>query len=123
MKNIYLLIMEYIGLSLLFSLKKNFFSKKNVIKVKIHKYYTKDGIKQEGKKKVNLNIEQFYKYYNALINSLSTFYESKLEERLTRLSIASAKSFGADESSFCPLYEENKVDLSLPCNHFFMTFV
>ncbi len=114
------LIMEFIGLSLKFSLKKDsLFSKKHVIKVKIHKYNINDGKIEQGEKKVNLNIEQFYKYYNALVNSLSSFYEQKLGERLTRLSIASNKSFGADESSFCPICEENKVNLSLPCNHFF----
>jgi len=114
------LIMEFIGLNLLFSLKKDsLFSKKHVIKVKIKKYNEKDGIIEKGERKVNLSIEQFYKYYNAIVNSLSTFYEQKLGQRLEHLSIASEKNFGEDESSFCPICEENKVDLSLPCNHFF----
>ena len=114
------LIMEFIGLNLVFSLKKDsLFSKKHVIKVKVRKYNKNKGKIEEGEKKVNLSIEQFYKYYNALVNSLSSFYDQKLEDRLTRLSVASAVSYGDNESSFCPICEENKVDMSLPCNHFF----
>jgi hypothetical protein len=46
-------------------------------------------------------------------------YSKKLEERLSQLSDKADKSFGEDESSFCPICEDQKVDISLPCSHFF----
>ena len=113
------IVMEFIGLHLTFFVDDDSLCSKKIIKVEIKKYNPITGKTEDETKTVHLNIEQFYNYYNAVMNSISIFYEEKLEERLTRLSSKTSKSYGEDESSFCPICEENKVNLCLPCSHFF----
>ena len=112
-------VIEFIGLYLKFFLDENGFSSKNIIKVEVKEYNEKKGKVKDEPSIIHLTIEQFYNYYNAIINYLSMIYSKKLEERLSQLSDKADKSFGEDESSFCPICEENKVDISLPCSHFF----
>ena len=113
------IVMEFIGLHLTFFIDDDSLCSKKIIKVEIKKFNSITGKTEGNSRSVHLNIEQFYNYYNAIINSLSIFYEEKLEERLTILSSKTNKSYGEDESSYCPICEENKVDLCLPCSHFF----
>jgi len=113
------IVMEFIGLHLTFFVNDDSLCSKKIIKVEVKKYNPISGKIEDISRTVHLNIEQFYNYYNAVINSLSIFYEEKLEERLTKLSSKTRKSYGEDESSFCPICEENKVNLCLPCSHFF----
>ena len=114
-------IIHFLGLYLQFSYNEDFFTNftKKTIKVEIPKYDSKLQKIEENKKIVQLTIEEFYNYYNALMNSLNIFIENKLSKKLESLDEVKRESFGYDESSFCPICEENKVDISLPCSHFF----
>jgi hypothetical protein len=112
-------LIEFIGLYLEFSLDEDIFFSNKIIKVIVKKYNSHEGKIEVKEKIVRLTIEEFYSYFNALMNSLSIFYESKLEERLKTLGEEDFDNLGIDESSLCPICEEKKVELSLPCSHFF----
>ena len=112
-------VIEFIGLYLKFFLDEDGFSSKNFIKVEVKKFNERTGKVEDEPRKIYLSIEQFYNYYSAIVNYLSMIYSKKLEERLSQLSDKADKSFGEDESSFCPICEDQKVDISLPCSHFF----
>ena len=116
-KNI--IIIEFIGFYLEFILDEDILFSKNIIKVKIKNYNLKLGKVDDDYRTIRLNIEQFYSYFNALMNALGILYEKRLEERISNSTEKGDKNYGEDESSFCPICEENKVNLSLPCNHFF----
>ena len=111
-------IMEFTGLYLDFSMDKDLFSHKKIIKVIIKKYDQEKGIDSK-KRSVRLTIEQFYSFYNALMNSVDYFYNQKLIKRIKTLGSKSFDNYGSDESSLCPICDENKVEVSLPCSHFF----
>ena len=112
-------LIELTGVHLEFSIDENVFFSKKIIKVIIKAFNPREGKIEEKEKIVRLTIEEFYSYYNALMNSLSIFYESKLEEKLKTLGEDDFDNLGIDESSLCPICEEKKVELSLPCSHFF----
>ena len=96
------IVMEFIGLHLTFFIDDVSLCSKKIIKVEI-KTFNPITEKTEGNSRtVHLNIEKFYNYYNAVINALSIFYEEKLEERLTRLSSITSKSYGEDVFSLRP---------------------
>ena len=112
-------IMEFIGLYLEFSIKEeNAFSKK-IIKVKVKKYDFKTQKVDDNYKTISLTLENFYNYYNALMNSLNDIIRKKVGERLSTMTEEEIENFGSDDSSLCPICEENQVDISLPCSHFF----
>ena len=112
-------LMDFIGLYLEFSIDETFSSSKKIIKVIVKKFNSKENKIENEENIVRLTIEEFYSYYNALMNSLNIFYEQKLVERFSTLGEKDFQTLGADESSFCPICEENKVEVSLPCSHFF----
>ena len=113
-------IMEFIGLYLEFSIKEdNAFSKK-IIKVKVKKYDFKTQKVDDDYKTISLTLENFYNYYNALMNSLNDIIRKKVGERLSTMTEEEIENFGSDDSSLCPICEENQVDISLPCSHFFL---
>jgi len=111
-------IMEFTGLYLDFSMDKELFVHKKIIKVIIKKYDQKKGIDSK-KRSVRLTIEQFYSFYNALMNSVDNFYNKQLIKKLKTLGSKDFDNYGSNESSLCPICDENKVDVSLPCSHFF----
>ena len=53
------------------------------------------------------------------MNSVDYFYNQKLIKRIKTLGSKSFDNYGSDESSLCPICDENKVEVSLPCSHFF----
>ena len=112
-------LIEFICLYLEFSLDESVFFSNKIIKVIVKKFNLKEGIIEDEFNIVRLTIEEFYTYYNALMNSLNIFYEKKLEERLKTLVEDDFGNIDNDESSLCPICEEKKVQISLPCFHFF----
>ena len=112
------IIMEFIGLYLEFSLDENSFSKK-IIKVDVKNYNSKLQKPEEKKKVVRLTISEFMNYYNALTNSLSNFYENRLLKKYTILNETERERLGSEDAYLCPICDENKIDISLPCSHFF----
>ena len=111
-------IIEFIGLYLEFSLDENSFSKK-IIKVDVQNYNSKLQRPEKEKRTVRLTISEFMNYYNALINALSNFYESRLKKKYTILNEYERERFGSEDANLCPICDENKIDISLPCSHFF----
>ena len=112
------IIIEFIGLYLDFSLEESSFSKK-IIKVNVQPYNAKLQSPEKDKKIVRLTISEFMNYYNALINALSNFYENRLIEKYSKLNESERERLGSEETFLCPICDENKIDVSLPCSHFF----
>ena len=112
-------IMNFTGLNLFFSIDEDGSNAKKIIKVIVKKFNSQNGTIENDEKIKHLTLEQFYSYYNALMNSLSTFYEAKLEERLSTLGEKNFNNLVSGESGMCPICEEEQVNVSLPCSHFF----
>jgi hypothetical protein len=112
-------IMNFTGLNLFFSIDEGGSNAKKIIKVIVKKFNSQNGTIENDEKIIHLTLEQFFSYYNALVNSLSTFYEAKLEERLSTLGEKDFNSLVSGESGMCPICEEEQVNVSLPCSHFF----
>lgn len=106
------LFMKKTGLFLNFMLDinpiANIFSK-NIIKVEIFRF--ENNLKVFLKDK-QMNITEFYNFYNTLMNSTHIFYEKKLKLRYPN----GKKS---EENDICPICDENKVSIMLDCYHFF----
>lgn len=106
------LFMKKTGLFLNFMLDinpvANIFSK-NIIKVEIFRF--ENNLKVFLKDK-QMNITEFYNFYNTLMNSTHIFYEKKLKQRYPN----GKKS---EENDICPICDENKVSIMLDCYHFF----
>ena len=88
---------------------------RKIIKVKAYDYDKKKGIAQKRNKSLHITIENFYKYFNMLMNSKSAFLAAQINESFQK----GESNLGEDESGFCPICSDNKVNLSLPCSHFF----
>ena len=100
-------------------MKKEDLWKKKIIKVIVKTFDPEKGIIENNKKIIHLTLDQFCNYYNALMNSLSIFCETELENKLNTLGEKGLKDLSSGESGMCPICEEEKVDVSLPCSHFF----
>ena len=110
--------MKKMNLYLLFELDDDTPIKRNsrkIIKVFVYDYDSKKGIARKRSKSLIITIENFYKYFNMLMNSKSVFLAAQLNESFQK----GNSNLGEDESGFCPICSENKVNLSLPCSHFF----
>ena len=88
---------------------------RKIIKVKVYDYDKKKNIAQKRNKSLHITIENFYKYFNMLMNSKSAFLAAQINESFQK----GESNLGEDESGFCPICSDNKVNLSLPCSHFF----
>ena len=112
--------MKELNIHLIFALDDNTSKKRKsrkIIKVTIYDYKPKSCMVQKRKKPLNITIDNFYKYFNIVMNSRSMFVQSQLNETFQNLK--GDTSLGEDESSICPICSENKVNISLPCCHFF----
>jgi len=92
---------------------------RKIIKVIVYDYDAKRSMVQRRKKPISLTIEDFYKYFNILMNSRSIFLSEKMKENMENLTKSKIDNFGEDESGICPICSENNVNISLPCSHFF----
>ena len=90
---------------------------RKIINVYVSDYDNKENTFLKRKKPLIITINNFYKYYNMLMNSRSIFVESQLNESFQNIKLNT--TLGENESSLCPICTENKVDISLPCSHFF----
>ena len=80
---------------------------KNLILLNITFYNKKEN--KIIKKKENLDLDEFYNFYECLINSTILFFEKKnfSENKII------------NEIEICSICEEEKVDTMLECSHFF----
>ena len=103
------MFIEKTSVSISFSLEDSgIFKSKNVIKAKVKSF------KSEKKKTLKLDLNEFYLFYNSLIDSINIFYDDKLKE-----TIKNGKIKDETESGFCPICAENTVDTMLKCYHCF----
>ena len=100
---------NFTGTKLKFELKDSFFEKtnsKNIIEVNIASYKINTFI---FNKTVYIDLDEFYNFYECLINSTILFFEDK----------NFSKKEIEDGNDLCPICEEEKVDTMLECSHFF----
>ena len=130
MKNIFqineltktILFMKKLKLYLIFELDDDGLMKRKsrkIIKVIIYDYNDDTCTTQKRKNSISMTIEDFYNYYNILMNSRSLLLAEKMNENMRALSKSTIEHYGEDESGICPICSENKVNISLPCSHFF----
>ena len=104
---------NFTGTKLKFELKDSFFEKtnsKNIIEVNIASYKINTFI---FNKTVYIDLDEFYNFYESLINSTHIFFEKKkfVEKRSN------------SQDSICPICNVLKVDTMLNCCHFFVMIV
>lgn len=109
---------------LVFELDDDSLMKRNsrkIIKVNIYDYNPKKMEAYMRIKPKSLTIENFYKYFNLLMNSRSIFLKEQMKNNISKEKTKTAKEKEEedDESGLCPICNENNVNISLPCNHFF----
>ena len=92
---------------------------RKIIKVKIYSYDEKKNAISNKLNSLHIAIEDFYKYYNLLMDLRRKFLSEQMENNINSLTKSQVKDLGEDESSICPICCENNVDMSLPCSHFF----
>ena len=88
---------------------------KKVIKVHIYHYDVINKTIATKSNTLHITIEDFYKYYNLLMNLRRVFLNEQMEKNINNLSTSQIKKLGEDESSICPICCENNVDMSLRC--------
>ena len=92
---------------------------KKIIKVIISDYNEKTCFIKTRKNPIFISIDDFYKYYNSLMNFRREFLNQHMQENMNNLTKSQIGKLGEDESSICPICCENNVSMSLPCSHFF----
>ena len=92
---------------------------KKIIKVYVYHYDVINKTIATKSNTLHITIENFYKYYNLLMNMRRVFLNEQMEKNINNLTSSQIKKLGEDESSICPICCENNVDMSLPCTHFF----
>jgi len=94
---------------------------RKIIKVNVYDYDSKKALAIEREKPVSISIEDFYNYFTTVMNSRNLFLSEQMRQRRnSKCKKNSNETEGeADESSICPICNENNVNLSLPCTHFF----
>ena len=92
---------------------------KKIIEVKISNYVEKTKEIKPRKEK-NILINDFYKFYNCLMNCLPMFYDERLKEKIRRKSLPKNNDDEDEEdSTLCPICEEFQMSVQLSCGHFF----
>ena len=103
------IFIEKTSVSILFSLDDNgIFNSKNIIKGKVKSF------KSNKEKTIKLDLNEFYLFFNCLLDSKNIFYDDKL-----KLCIQNGTLKDETESGFCPICAENTVDTMLKCYHCF----
>ena len=121
-----LIFMKQFNIYLVFELDDDSLIKRQsrkIIKVTIYDYEDKICLVQKRPEPLIMTIDDFYQYYNLLMNSRSFFLNEQMKNRMGYLKEKNNHNLDddeeEDESGICPICAENKVDLSLPCSHFF----
>ena len=89
---------------------------KKIIKVTVYDYDNKTCNVTKRNKPLYITIDNFYNYFNLLMNTKNVFLKEQLDESFQRMK---NDTMDEDESQLCPICSENNVDISLPCSHFF----
>ena len=113
------LFMDKYNIKLEFQLKDSgVFNKieKKVIKVSISEH--KNG-KDTNTKEITIKIGDFYNYFNLLMDLRGKFCREKVSKSFSEIQIDDIDKVGEDDNDICPICEEQKVNMSLPCHHFF----
>jgi len=92
---------------------------KKIIKVEVHKYDDKNSTVDKKKHSLFITIDNFYRYFNLLMNLRKLFLNERMRNNMDKLRKSQIEIYGEDESGICPICCENNVDMSLPCSHFF----
>lgn len=94
-----------------FSLFENLFSKKIIAN-----FYVKKEKKRKTVKEKSLNINEFNRFYNLLMESKNIFIGYQIQGYIKKKSSNEAYD---DENELCPICNEKKVQIMLECSHFF----
>ena len=121
-----LLFMKQFNIYLVFELNDDSLIKRQsrkIIKVTIYDYEDKKCMVQKRSEPFIMTIDDFYQYFNLLMNSRSIFLNEQMKNRMGYLKEKNNHNLDdedeEDESGICSICAENKVDLSLPCSNFF----
>lgn len=117
-----LIFMKKLKIYLIFELDDDTIMKRQtrkIIKVTIYDYEIKNCMVQQRENPLSITIDDFYKYFNLLMNSRAMFLSEQMKKRLGYLDKSNKQNLEEDESGICPICAENNIDLSLPCSHFF----
>ena len=115
-----LLFMKKMEIYLIFELDDDTMSKRNsrkIIKVTIYDYNVEKCFVEKREKPVSITLEEFYQYFNILMNSRYIFLTEQMQNKLKKKNIEEDED--DDDSDLCPICNASKVDISLPCSHFF----
>ena len=116
-----LLFMKKMEIYLIFELDDDTLSKRNsrkIIKVTIYDYNNKKCFVEKREKPISITIEEFYQYFNILMNSRFIFLTEQMQNSIKKKSNANSED-DDDDPDLCPICNASKVDISLPCSHFF----
>lgn len=92
---------------------------KKIIKVDVYDYSNKNCFVIKRQNTLSLTIDEFYQYYNLLMDLRRKFLNEEMKNKMDKLSNSQLNIYGEDESGKCPICCENNVDTRLPCSHFF----
>ncbi len=92
---------------------------KKIIKVNISEYDQKSCFVNRREDSLFITIDEFYQYYNLLMNLRGKFLNDQMKKNMDNLTKSQIIEYGEDESGICPICCENNVDMALPCSHFF----
>ena len=107
-------IIELIGANINFILN-NINNKNRIISANIN--ITSD-LAKVNHKMIYLTLEQFYQYYNALIDCIDALDNKECEKSFLSIEKKLEDQDNLD-SDLCPICNEKKFNISLPCKHFF----
>jgi hypothetical protein len=116
-----LLFMKKMEIYLIFELDDDTLSKRNsrkIIKVTIYDYFNNKCFVEKREKPISITIEEFYQYFNTLMNSRFIFLSDQMKNKIKKKGTDNPED-DDDDSDLCPICNANKVDISLPCSHFF----
>lgn len=116
-----IIFMNKFKLSLTFQLDDSTIQRitKKIIKVDVYDYDIKKSLVEKRKEPLSITIDDFYRYYNLLMNLRRVFLNEQMKNNMDKLTKSQINVFGEDESGLCPICIANKVDMRLPCSHFF----
>ena len=92
---------------------------RKIIKVEVYEYDEKISFVEKRPNCLFITIDDFYRYYNLLMNFRNVFLNEQMKNNMDKLRKSQIDTFGEDESGICPICCENNVNMSLPCSHFF----
>lgn len=88
-------------------------------KVLSHFYYVEEKNRKNLKER-ELDLNEFYTFYNCLMDSKNIFLGEKIKSNIIKRKSGEIKEKEEEnENEYCPICNENKVEVMLDCSHFF----